>query len=655
MIPAYRQQRNSPFLTNQQKNIHYNENVKPKKFNQGNSSYNAGNQQKPLVDLQVYDQTKKGKKPPVNPALFMPMTTQNPTIPEQFANSMYIPNKYPFPYGYAPDYKPVLKNYQINVSGPTVDHSKLSFIYEDALPTKPINESLNSISERLTLYDFIRSVLIRNNDGERLSLDPEKKDNILSYIKFLDMATFDKTYFSRNPYKNMARGLLIYRSCYPIRYDERFNTTACAKNATGLNVRIYKMSKKDVRINNFQAVDFNESNLWREIKYYTYIREHIIKKKVCPNFMMLYSYHLCENPKIDFNALDRATGRRPIYQLTGENAYANHALLAITEAPSHSLFDWASKTYNMEGTVRKMTNQGYHSKEEWNSVLFQIMASLYVLQLNGILFRNFGLRDNIYIKDLGRNSMNKYWIYRINGIEYYVPNYGYLVLLDSNYKDIDTSLPPDFNDSTGNPINKTKIHGKILKDDITDTDMKKACFDVFADNISHNSFSNTGANKNNNFSPPPGDVLTNLQNIDSATHSGGRTTDIDYYMSEFMRMFMNNRIGTHLRESEAMYVRKDDKRPYYRGQIIVYESSFETYQFVLYLGSAKSGRVGMSDVLTKNVSNGRVVVTDIIDKEVPSGNIYNYSRDEDITQNTEPGGIVFNKENLIESYTIFKN
>ena len=50
------------------------------------------------------------------------------------------------------------------------------------------------------------------------------------------------------------------------------------------------------------------------------------------------------------------------------------------------------------------------------------------------VFTEMSLQDNFYIKDLNIKNINSYWIYNIDGIDFYIPNYGYLLLIDHSYK-----------------------------------------------------------------------------------------------------------------------------------------------------------------------------------------------------------------------------
>ena len=44
-------------------------------------------------------------------------------------------------------------------------------------------------------------------------------------------------------------------------------------------------------------------DVWREIKYYEYVREDIIKRKVSPNFVSLYLYTIDSTSNIDYQKL----------------------------------------------------------------------------------------------------------------------------------------------------------------------------------------------------------------------------------------------------------------------------------------------------------------------------------------------------------------
>ena len=54
--------------------------------------------------------------------------------------------------------------------------------------------------------------------------------------------------------------------------------------------------------------------------------------------------------------------------------------------------------------------------------------------IDSINNENFSLEDNIFVKDIYSNTeVLGYWKYIVDGISYYIPNYGYILLIDSNF------------------------------------------------------------------------------------------------------------------------------------------------------------------------------------------------------------------------------
>jgi hypothetical protein len=116
---------------------------------------------------------------------------------------------------------------------------------------------------------------------------------------------------------------------------------------------------------------------------------------------------------------------------------SDKCLIALTEAGTHDLITWSSRQYEDNGLAKKMINTGYHSTEVWQSILFQMFQGLLCMYKMGISFETFDLNSNVMVKSLKTDEMNKgYWRYRINGIDFYIPNYGYMVLINPDFADI---------------------------------------------------------------------------------------------------------------------------------------------------------------------------------------------------------------------------
>lgn len=655
--------------------------------------------QKPIVDLQVYEASKpRPPKKQLDTSMFVPQFTTTPFYPPQWG--VYNP----YQSFRTPIEMPVIKNYTINVSGPMDDHAKLNAIYEDILPSKIYSNSSNSVGERLNIYTFIRSVFIKQSDGEDINLS-SGGNSLVSYLKFLDLNPYNTNNFSANPYKSLPDDMLIYRSCYPIRYDKFSNSTQCATNSIGMNIRIYSLTNEEyqVRRNQIKERHMQEFDKWREIGFYEFIREKVLKTKMCPNFVMLLGYYVSENCNIDFNKLSfirkgvMKSKETPVIQavckqgekcepidqqtlkknatsnldripsigapyngvqsqqyqnvvgnyqdvalVTNPTADSGKAIVALTESPTYNIYGWATRTYQVEGNYRRMINTGFHLPEEWMSIIFQIAVVMYIFELYNIVFPTISIEDNFYIKDLTTQpNVTTYWKYVIDGVEYYIPNYGYLLLFDSNFKDINI-------ESTIGTVDHNKmfkIYSTIYTQGVQPdySNLSQLTVDSFRRVMNRNNFSR--AFTNNGGSQPPEEVLKFLDSVQNDKMS--RT--VGEYIKNCFSRFLNNRVGTLLRENEIKNVRRDDKPDFKTGQMIVQEVSHEAYVFVTYLEDDASGQcrvVTRNDPLKMN--------SDIIQKSVPKGTLRPYTLYEPITQNQEPNKTIFSEENLLEVYTIDK-
>lgn len=704
--------------------------------------FNGNTKLNPVIDLQVYEPSTskpKSKKPYPKLPPIGPVTTNTPFYPPQMGAYFNKPfSNFPFQTYSA---VPIVKHYTINARGPTDDHTQLAMIYEDVLPRKYFSNTYDTIGERLNIYNFLRSVLVNHSDGENISLGGHNDTtrNLLSRLKLLTMNQYDTNPFSNNPYNSLPYGMLIWSSCYPIQLDERTDMAKCAKNSVGVNVRIYRMSHGEYELNRNNSVDYRQYDLWREIAYYEYVREKIIKKKVCPNFVMLYSYLTWEKCGIDFEKIVQLTnakepthkgdlhkleyeknkkvvtdviknvanqyskygskatgvgnvqfridskpdtpppfvhrGGNPNIQIQAHTAdkqklivsqhehfiknlgtSSGHALVGLTEAPNYSLLGWASLTYEYHGNVKRMIQPGFHNEIEWFSVLFQIMAAMYTMQIHHIAFHNFTIEDNVYIKDTKdglqvTGNPKSYWKYVVNGIDYYVPNCGYLVMIDSNYKDIDNN-GFSVSGKMKSKKDKYKIFGHIFieNDEENEEELEKkhslifnSCFDAFKNVISPNTFGPKF--KNNNGIPPPESVLKILKDIQKEILSN-KTKDIGYYIREFMTRFVNNRVGTLLQDEEIENVMEEDTTPIKKGDICVHKKENRKYIFVLHMGDAT--KPNQVRILTKTQKGGNYVPM-----EVSKHDLLNYSKYSDVQQNFK-GGVTLTDEDLLEIYTINK-
>lgn len=572
---------------------------------------------------------------------------------------------------------PIVKNYNINAT-PTNDHTLVNAIYEDVLPVKNINDTFQTIGERCNLYEFIRSKFINRYDGEDVELNGQSAMSLTRLLKYLQINPYNTNKLSNNPYQNLPDNMLIYSTCYPIKLNTMSNNTECSPNSIGLNVKIYKMNEDEFA--NKQNIKYN---IWRELAYNEYIREFIVKKLISPNFAQMYCYFVEQKCTIDFDKLlhikksnintnininnnDNPFGckcrgicvcRNTIFGCIGncigtctcnnniiqnQLRNKNRALITLNEAPTYSFIQFTMKTYYQAplSNVLQPKVDGIYKPDVWYSILFQLISALYVMQMNNIAFKNFTLDDNVYIKSisLGDEVATLYWKYIINNIEYYVPNKGYLVLIDSNYKDVqnNNTTMPLFNNTT--QCDNHKIIAEIFNDD--NTLIHNTCFNQFLNCFNPNKFSLSYVN--NNCVKPPQCILDFMQKIYTEANITQANKNINYYILKYFKFYLNNRIGTYLTNAERSNVRNDDDKNFINGSLVVYEETADMYQFALFEQFIDTNT---AQIIVKNKQTD----TEYITKIVSITNIINYKYDL-IQQTYDPNKINLNELNLIETY-----
>ena len=770
IIPKYMGTKNTPFKPQETKNI---ETSRRKEIPQYNNNPVKSD---PLVEFKLSQSIMGPGARPMNQSMY-----PSAYVPVQ---NQYLPENYPYvtgsgmhnmnPYSFVPNNVPVIKNYHISMPNPAGDHVKLADIYEDMLPndnTKYKNTSL-TLEERLVTYNYVRSILVRIGDGEDIDISGKIKDsvnrkNLLSYLKLLDLNPYHNSKLSANPYMDLPDRMIMYRSCYPIRFDPAKSRVTCSKYSIGLNLRIYDMSIAEYNVKNLffnendNNVDVNpmEFNIWREVAFYEFVREEILKKKMCPNFPMLYSWFISTGSDIDFEKLrliknkygqeiskaDIKTANRinnkyrnavnehlksikqpfgvdstslpvqkkvnkfvnitnpigfigpyPVLPKNGPipemnvnlqftpdtnklnrnkevsifdtksnrgqidlNKSVNRNLLALTEAPNYNIRQWATKTYeNQElGPVKKMIQTGYHHADVWLSIIFQLLISLQVMYIKRFTFIDMTLEDNVYIKDLMNNEqVMGYWKYIFDGFEYYIPNHGYLLMIDSNFRDIKNS-----NHNVLLKSNKDdqsyKMYGVVAgqKFEEYDTTGNKTPAGNKLDEIQYSNIQKLlDPNNFNNIHTNYGGVkpdqkvlslLTQIKgDIDTKSSQDGDLSDI---IKNYMGRFVHNRAGTPLSSTELENVNKSlpVTNPI-SGKLYAYNPRDELFAWVVYINTELGGQYKvLSRVNFRDVDD---VVPIIID---PS-QLFEYVSLVNIQQKYKPQEVKLSEDELLEIYKV---
>lgn len=149
-------------------------------------------------------------------------------------------------------------------------------------------------------------------------------------------------------------------------------------------------------------------NSWHEQYFLQDVIQPIIEKRICPNLPLLFDQFVCDNC---------------IIQIDDEKTNV-HSVITLIELANSDL---------------KKYLQTSRTEIEIMSALFQIMAGLHAIQMNGQIM-NFDIKkENVLCYDVVAGGV---WQYTINGIDYYVPNCGKLFIL--NDFGISRTMSPDY-------------------------------------------------------------------------------------------------------------------------------------------------------------------------------------------------------------------
>ena len=562
--------------------------------------------------------------------------------------------------------------------------------------------------------------MLNKNDGEDMSITGGK-NSLLSYIRLAELNPYA---LGDNPYKELAKDFLLYNSAYPISYNRQVNYLEMAKGSIGVNVRIYKISRGALRcksINKF--INFEEFDLWREIRYYEYVRENIIKRKVSPNFVNMILYKTDTESNIDWDKLTnliykdspqdvlkhinsyaksindkhnlkhgttllekfrrgkatakdvykswldkyRESSRKSIdinnfmFRIVGddkievlrlnknrsqlykynpttkeldipvsETTYANQkdewekcnnledclkkadlsadsgkSLVVLTEAPTQNIISWASTIYQQNGVIKTMVQTGYHSVDQWKSVLFQLTYLCAVLQKHQIYFNRMSLENNIFVRDMVSDVESpRSWIYKVNGINFYVPNNGQLVLFDSKFCDVRKVGP-----SVVVPVTKEKrtfkTNMEIFKEngDVNKVDISNYVLKAFKKIVDPSQYSNG----NNGINKPHDDVMELLRKLHNMTH-----TNIEECLIDCFPEYTHINIGKLLTVAEKEDLNLMIAPKLRTGGLIVLRERYEEYRWAVYLNNVDNLR---HRILKRN-NDGNIVTDEIFSHSI---------------------------------------
>lgn len=649
---------------------------------QSNPILNKTNHIQPLVDLQIYPDAIKKPAPLADKQQAMmplqPFALSSPFMPPQFQTyfNNFMKNFYtPFIY----------KDYHINLGGPNGDHARGTMIYEDALPPADIYSSYKTLKERNSLCEYVRGTFIKSDEGELVDFKGGPT-SLNSRLKLIQLNPYNTNIYSSNPYKGLPndQSFLIYKSCYPIVYDKNSGSAQCNKTSTGMNVRAYKLTIKEFVIKYFDSMTkmsglkFNKDieyiinsmkselgdntklkdidpelvpykfDVWRDQIYYAWIRNKINYQLISPNFVSSYCYFINKESNISFAKngmlLDQLRDKSVSELLSKE--FTNCIMLLLTESPNQNIYQWASNAYVKERSIHKMVHSGFKPDSHWKSVIAQILIIFYTMDKFNFTVREMNIQSNFYIKDLNiYGDTKQFWQYTIANIDYYIPNFGHLVMFDHNYKELVGSE----NKGKSRIIMEEEFGDKI--DDIKSTIISNAIECLSANNFGSVFTIDGGVGLSDTIGTLLGDIQKELVDRRADLKSGNikQNEYWNHIISKFMIKlnYIHNRVGTHLRDVEYPYIRKNDTRPrpFRVGELVIHEEKFETYKILLFI---------------KNIDGstcecvGKNLITQLYEiiSNVPRDLLYHYSELDTIKQDGKMGEPVIGYEHILERYIL---
>ena len=702
--------------------VNYKENEKEKNRENNKKKPTEG----PMSDTVVFNVKK--------------FSTDNPPQPQQIQyiypdNMVNIPKtlepistNFRTPWG-DKEYKlPIVNKYNINIQGFTGDIKSVANIFEDILPESNVgNNRMTSLQERKTLHSYVRSILIRKGDGEEVSLNGKKIEllNLLSYMKIVEINPYHNSRITNNIIKTIPENFIMFKSCYPIRKSNAIDNIVCATDSLGSNIRVYSMSVYDELSNliNDRFMLKVYSDTWREIMFYTYVREELLKKNVCPHFVFMHSYYIAENNSINFNKLKHITKDKsiPVAQkkankkrntqfknfvnppprtlgsvgtpppiiynpnmenttiikfddedkLTSIDLYDNQYIkiddenhvninerslkcaVAITEAPDQNIIEWSSRTYTVvNGPIKRQLTSGVHTEMTWKSILFQMLYTFITMYSHKICIMEFKWHKNIYVKNFVDTGSIGFWNYKINDINFYVPNMKSLILIDSCFDKIKDGMDDKFDHNV-----KFKIKADFLSKSVStilpdirgpnNDDFKEMSKQFFDINVFTDFHLYGGIEPEQSIKNLMREI--NVEIIKVLSYTGRQVDNINFdlcmILYEKFDFFLHNKIGSVVEQTDKqqLYNRGVDINKCKVGDMIAYEPLDYADNVPRWAIYVKNHTNGTSDILTKN-PNANVT-------NITNNNIYRLYGT--ISQTYKIDSKITSMDELLETYSLY--
>ena len=197
------------------------------------------------------------------------------------------------------------------------------------------------------------------------------------------------------------------------------------------------------------------------------------------------------------------------------------------------------------------------------------------------------------------------WIYKVNGINFYVPNNGQLVLFDSKFCDVRKVGP-----SVVVPVTKEKrtfkTNMKIFKEngDVNEINISNYVLQAFKKIVDPSQFTNG----NNGINKPHKDVTDLLDKLYSTTH-----TNIEDCLIDCFPTYTHRNIGKLLTVGEKEDLNLMIAPKLRTGGLIVLRERYEEYRWAVYLNKVSNLK---HKILKRNKDTGELVPDEIFSHSI---------------------------------------
>lgn len=381
---------------------------------------------------------------------------------------------------------------------------------------------------RILLYNFIKLILQDKikKKGEIVCLNKNGNINLLNFMNNKVMLT------KVNKFSDVFR--------------LNINIKNKLKIAPFITIKVIPLSYKD-RENMYNP----RYPVWRELQILKIVSK-LSKKRISPNLPLIYNYYICNscnyiNPNLR-NVTDKI------------------CLLVLSEYNKYDFRTWLINLSKKKKTVTELENI-------WYNIIFQIVSVLYLLYK---LYRLVHLDlhwGNLLVQTHAKGG---YWTYRINGINYYLPNLGFTIKLwdfgksrSKNIFEQDSSI--SIND-TIDIIRFSNIYIWINKYD-----------------------------KIKNKSVIPSSIIELFQSFKK-----NENLSLSKLIYIYMGKFIHNKIGQNLSEIDKKNLKKVNySENFTRGEIVSYKNKYaliqDIFKFKIYIISDISNYSYITDVNSNDI------------------------------------------------------